>query len=109
MCVQANIPTYDYSALLYLNSQGDGFMGGDFAFIDDDEAGPSVEAILDPVEQIGEHGGRCRRPDQTLGLEGLEIGRSELFSFGVEQTPEGAAKTEWRERLFEFGRLQQDG
>ena len=34
---KANIASYDYSALLYLNSQGDGFMGGDFAFIDDDD------------------------------------------------------------------------
>ena len=34
---KANIASYDYSALLYLNTQGDGFTGGDFAFIDDDD------------------------------------------------------------------------
>mmetsp|Transcript_48577 Transcript_48577/g.118315 ORF Transcript_48577/g.118315 Transcript_48577/m.118315 type:complete len:375 (+) Transcript_48577:137-1261(+) len=33
---KANIPTYDYSALLYLNTFGEDFEGGDFAFIDDD-------------------------------------------------------------------------
>lgn len=33
---KANIPTYDYSALLYLNTLGDGFEGGEFAFLDDD-------------------------------------------------------------------------
>ncbi|KAJ1495605.1 2OG-Fe(II) oxygenase superfamily-domain-containing protein [Baffinella frigidus] len=32
----ANIPTYDYSALLYLNSLGEDFTGGGFEFIDDD-------------------------------------------------------------------------
>ena len=34
---KANIASYDYSALLYLNTQGDGFTNGDFAFIDDDD------------------------------------------------------------------------
>jgi len=33
---KANIPTYDYSALLYLNTLGDDFEGGEFAFLDDD-------------------------------------------------------------------------
>ena len=33
---KANIPTYDYSALLYLNTRGLDFEGGDFAFLDDD-------------------------------------------------------------------------
>lgn len=33
---KANIPTYDYSALLYLNTRGKDFEGGDFAFLDDD-------------------------------------------------------------------------
>jgi len=33
---KANIPTYDYSALLYLNTHGEDFEGGEFAFNDDD-------------------------------------------------------------------------
>ena len=36
---RANMASYDYSAVLYLNTQGRGFEGGDFAFVDarDDE------------------------------------------------------------------------
>lgn len=33
MCVQANIPTYDYSALLYLNNFGEDFTGVRSPFI----------------------------------------------------------------------------
>jgi hypothetical protein len=32
---KANIPTYEYSALLYLNTSSLDFEGGDFAFLDD--------------------------------------------------------------------------
>lgn len=31
---KANVASYDYAALLYLNSQGEHFQGGDFAFVD---------------------------------------------------------------------------
>lgn len=34
---KANVASYDYAALLYLNSQGEHFEGGDFAFLDVDE------------------------------------------------------------------------
>jgi predicted 2-oxoglutarate/Fe(II)-dependent dioxygenase YbiX len=34
---KANIASYDYSALLYLNAQGNAFEGGDFAFVDEDD------------------------------------------------------------------------
>merc|ERR1719277_2362915 len=34
---KANVASYDYAALLYLNSQGDHFQGGDFCFIDAEE------------------------------------------------------------------------
>ena len=34
---KANIASYDYSALLYLNAQGDAFEGGDFAFVDEED------------------------------------------------------------------------
>ena len=40
---KANIPTYDYSALLYLNNKGRDFEGGDFAFLDDD-----ADRIVEP-------------------------------------------------------------
>uniref|UniRef100_A0A7S2HJ38 Fe2OG dioxygenase domain-containing protein n=1 Tax=Haptolina brevifila TaxID=156173 RepID=A0A7S2HJ38_9EUKA len=32
---RANVASYDYSAVLYLNRKGDGFWGGDFCFVDD--------------------------------------------------------------------------
>lgn len=34
---KANVASYDYAALLYLNTQGEHFEGGDFAFVDADE------------------------------------------------------------------------
>jgi len=35
-CDRANVASYDYSAVLYLNGKGDGFRGGDFRFLDDE-------------------------------------------------------------------------
>ena len=32
---RANVASYDYSAVAYLNSQGDSFSGGDFCFVDE--------------------------------------------------------------------------
>ena len=32
---RANVSSYDYSAVLYLNMQGESFEGGDFAFVDE--------------------------------------------------------------------------
>ena len=40
---KANIPTYDYSALLYLNTHGADFAGGELAFLDDD-----ADRIVEP-------------------------------------------------------------
>mmetsp|Transcript_32871 Transcript_32871/g.103950 ORF Transcript_32871/g.103950 Transcript_32871/m.103950 type:complete len:485 (-) Transcript_32871:1177-2631(-) len=40
---KANIPTYDYSALLYLNDCHEDFEGGEFEFIDDD-----VNRVVEP-------------------------------------------------------------
>jgi len=34
---KANVASYDYAALLYLNTQGEHFSGGDFAFVDAEE------------------------------------------------------------------------
>merc|ERR1711879_1006301 len=34
---KANVASYDYAALLYLNTQGEHYEGGDFAFVDADE------------------------------------------------------------------------
>jgi len=33
---RANVASYDYSAVLYLNTQGESFRGGDFQFIDEE-------------------------------------------------------------------------
>jgi hypothetical protein len=33
---RANVASYDYSAVLYLNTKGEAYEGGDFAFVDDD-------------------------------------------------------------------------
>ena len=45
---RANVASYDYSAVLYLNSQGEGFEGGDFCFID-----AEGDEVLEP------RAGRC--------------------------------------------------
>mmetsp|Transcript_65654 Transcript_65654/g.155102 ORF Transcript_65654/g.155102 Transcript_65654/m.155102 type:complete len:138 (-) Transcript_65654:17-430(-) len=42
---KANIPTYDYSALVYLNTKDVDYEGGAFVFIDDD-----ADRIIDPVQ-----------------------------------------------------------
>ena len=54
---KANVASYDYSAVLYLNSKGEGFKGGDFHFID-------------------EHGEEVVEP---------RVGRCVLFPSGFEQ------------------------
>ncbi len=55
------------------------------AFVDDQHGGPPVEAVLDAVEQIGEHGRRRAGADETLGLEGLDRGFAEMLVLGIEQ------------------------
>ena len=55
---KANIASYDYSALLYLNSQGEDFDGGDFAFLDLDD-----DVIIAPM--------KGRLLTFTSGLENL--------------------------------------
>ena len=42
---KANIASYDYSALLYLNSHGSDFDGGEFAFID-----ASDDKLVHPIQ-----------------------------------------------------------
>lgn len=45
---RANMSSYDYSAVLYLNTQGRGFAGGDFVFVDEHE-----DEVVEP------RAGRC--------------------------------------------------
>ena len=45
---RANVASYDYSAVLYLNSKGVGFKGGDFSFVDE-----SSDEVIEP------RSGRC--------------------------------------------------
>ena len=40
---RANVASYDYSAVLYLNEKGVGFTGGDFCFVDD-----TTDEIVEP-------------------------------------------------------------
>lgn len=40
---RANVSSYDYSAVLYLNTQSDAFEGGDFAFVDE-----AVDEVVQP-------------------------------------------------------------
>ena len=47
------------------------------AFVDDEQGGPAVEAVLDAVEEIGEDRRRGARADQPFGLEGLDLGFAE--------------------------------
>src|SRR6516165_7227093 len=55
-------------------------------FVDDQERRPAVEAIFDPMKEIGEYGGCGYRPDQSLGLEHLHRGLPKPLGLGVEQT-----------------------
>ena len=64
---------------------------GEPALVDDEQGRPTVEAILDAVEQIGEHRRRGAGADQALGLEGLDVGLAEALGFGIEQPAPGAA------------------
>lgn len=67
----------------------------------------TVEPAFDPVEQIGEHGGRRARPDQPLGFEDLHVRFAEAFGIGIEQSAEGATKAVGAQRLLERAGLQQ--
>lgn len=60
------------------------------AFVDDEEGRTPVEPAFDPVEEIGEHGGRGRRADQAFGLESLNRGVADPLGLGVEQPAPGA-------------------
>src|SRR3546814_113629 len=55
------------------------------ALVDDDEGRRSVEPAFDPVEQIGEHGGRGAGAGQPFGLERLDIGVAQMLGFRIEQ------------------------
>ena len=85
-----------------------GVIEGEPALVDQHHRGAPVEPGLDPVEEIGQHGGSHGRTDQPFGLEGQHIGRPEFLRLGIQKPAEGAAETEGLQRAFEFGRLQQD-
>ena len=61
------------------------------ALVDDEQRRPAVQPVLDAVEEIGEHGGRRARADQTFGLEGLDRRIAEVLVLGVEQPAVGTA------------------
>jgi hypothetical protein len=60
------------------------------------------------MEEIGEHGGGGARANQSLGLEGLNVGASEPFGFGIEQPPPGSPGTVVLQSAFERDGLEQD-
>ena len=70
---------------------------------------PAVEAILEPMEQIGEHGGRGAGADQPFGLERLHVGAAEVLGLGVEQPAPRAADGIGLQRRFKRTGLQQHG
>ena len=50
------------------------------AFVDDEQRRAAVEAVLDAMEEIGEHGRRRARADQPFGLEGLDRRLAEMLA-----------------------------
>tara|TARA_B110001452_G_scaffold84433_1_gene69031 strand:+ start:316 stop:603 length:288 start_codon:yes stop_codon:yes gene_type:complete len=50
---KANIGAYDYSAVLYLNTQGDDFEGGSLSFLDGADGGGGDTEVVEP------RAGRC--------------------------------------------------
>lgn len=81
---------------------------GEPAFVNDQQRRSAVETILYAMEEIGEHGGRGARADQSFGFERLDRCLAKIFGFGVEQAPVRAADAVGPERLLEIVGLQQD-
>ena len=77
------------------------------AFVDDDQGGTAVEAILDAVEEIGEDGGRRATADQPFGLEGLHLGVAQVLGLGVEQPAPWTADGIGLQGLLQRAGLQQ--
>ena len=59
---------------------------------DHDERGPAREALLDPVEEVGEHGGGVdvALVHEVLHLEDLEAALAQPVLLGIEEPPHGA-------------------
>ena len=64
---------------------------------------------FDPVEQIGEDGGRGRASDQSLGLERLDTRLTQMLGFRIEQLAVRATDAIGAKRLFKLLRLEQHG
>src|SRR5690606_29904783 len=79
------------------------------ALVDDDEGRRPVEAVLDAMEEIGEHRRRRTGADEALGLESLHARFAEMLDLRVEQPPIGATHAKGPERLFEIIGLEQYG
>ncbi len=79
------------------------------AFIHNQQRRATVEAVLDAMEEIGEHSGSRAGADQPFGLEDLNIGFAQMLGLGVEQTAIGPVDAIGPERLLEIVGLQQDG
>ena len=60
------------------------------------------------MKEIGENRGRRAGADQPFGLERLDRRRAEMFPFGVEQPPIGAADAIGAQRLLQVVGLEQD-
>src|SRR3546814_7591067 len=63
----------------------------DPGLVEDQQRRPAVEALLEPVEQIGEHRrDHTRLAEQRLGLEALHVGESEPAFRGIQQPAVGS-------------------
>ena len=78
------------------------------ALVDDKQGGAAIEPILDTMEQVGEDCGRRARPDQSLGLERLDLCFAQALVFRVEQSPPRTPDRIRLQRLLQRIRLQQD-
>ena len=77
------------------------------ALVDDQQGRPAVKAILDTVEQVGQHGRSRAGPDQPFGLHRLDVGEPEPFRVGVEQPAPWSVETVRLERALQGLALQQ--
>ena len=79
------------------------------AFVHDDQGGASVQTRLDAMEEMGEHGGGCRRSDEAFGLERLDRAGSEVFVVAVKQPPPGAFQGEGGDGALHQAALNEGG
>jgi hypothetical protein len=87
-----------------------GIVEKDPGFVENEKRRSAVEALLEPMEEIGQHWqDDSLLVHQLLHLETLHVGERETAFGGVEQTAERAIERIGHQRRFERVRLDEDG